>query len=97
MELKREPDLQLQANLLTAIETFPLEREVVHCGESFAVSPFDIYATCPRCKLRIKVRSFSALTEIEDVFDAVFTWMSQPGARELVSRRQEEIAADRDE
>jgi hypothetical protein len=42
------------------------------------------------------VRSFAAVAELEDVFDAVFEWMRQPGAADLVRRRQEEIAADSD-
>ena len=30
-----------------AIKSFPVRRQVRHCGEAFAVSPFDIYADCP--------------------------------------------------
>ena len=82
--------------LAEAIESLPLLREVHHCGESFSVSPFAIYAECPVCHSRIKVRTFSAATELEDVFDAVFTWMNQPGAQELVQQRQQTIAADSD-
>ena len=82
--------------LVEAIESLPLLREVHHCGESFSVSPFAIYAECPICRSRIKVRSFSGATELEDVFDAVFAWMNQPGALELAQQRQQEIAADSD-
>jgi hypothetical protein len=46
------------------------------------------YVDCPRCGSRIKVRSFSAGGEIEDVFDAVFEWMNQPTAQEVARRRQ---------
>jgi hypothetical protein len=49
---------------------------------------------CPRCGVRIKVRSFSAIPEIEDVFDAVFEWMNQEGAREVAERRQATLAAE---
>ncbi len=59
----------------------------------FMVSSLDIYTTCPKCKAETKLRSFAALHEIEDVFDAVLEWM-QPGAAELAERRQEAIAAD---
>jgi hypothetical protein len=62
-----------------------------------AVSPCDIYAQCPQCGCRIKLRSFSAIPEIEDVFDAVFEWMNQPGALELAKRRLEIIAADQED
>jgi hypothetical protein len=87
-----EPDLS-QA-LLDAIAAFPVAREVSHCGTNFRASPFDIYATCPVCGRRIKVRSFAGVTELEDVFDAVFAWMNQPGAAEVVRKRRQEIAAD---
>ena len=43
-----------------------------------------------------EVRSFAAVTEIEDVFDAVFAWMNQPGAAELASQRRQVIASDSD-
>src|SRR2546422_711621 len=77
------------------------DAEVLSCfrpgGTRFAVSPFDIYAVCPRCGTRLKVRALSAVTEIEDVFDAVFEWMNSPAGREAAARRQREIAEDSDE
>lgn len=82
--------------LLDAIAAQPVARAVAHCGKTFAVSPFDIYATCPLCKARIKVRSFGAVAELEDVFDAVFAWMNQPGAAEAAQKRRVEIAQDTD-
>ncbi len=82
--------------LVETIRNFPTAREVEHCGRRFTVSPFDIYATCPQCGARIKVRSFSALPEIEDVFDAVFTWLNQPEAQKAAKRRQEALADDED-
>jgi hypothetical protein len=96
MELKRKPELEISADLIESLETFPLVREVSHCGETFQVSPFDIYANCPRCGIRLKVRSFSANLELEDVFDAVFAWMNQPSAEELVRHRQKVIQEDPD-
>jgi hypothetical protein len=80
--------------LVEAIRAFPLERKVKHCGAEFAAAPFDFYASCPRCGTRFKVRSFSGVPEIEDVFDAVFEWMNQPEAQALASRRQAVIADD---
>jgi hypothetical protein len=94
MELKNQPNLDISEGLLEAIRSFPLRREVEHCGIRTAVSPFDIYADCPRCGARIKLRSFSAGGEIEDVFDAVFEWMNQPTAQEVARRRQRTIEED---
>jgi hypothetical protein len=94
MEMKRSTELEIPADLLESIESFPLYREVRHCGEAFQVSPFDIYADCPRCGNRIKVRSFAGGVELEDVFDAVFAWMNQPGAEELIRRRQQVLLQD---
>ena len=96
MELKRTHDVEIPADLIEAIASFPLHREVAHCGETFHVSSFDIYADCPRCGRRLKVRSFAAASELEDVFDAVFAWMSQSGAEELVRRRQQVLQQDQD-
>jgi len=97
MPLHQFAEVEIPPRLIESIQTFPLRREVKHCGSTFEVSPFDLYADCPHCRSRVKVRAFSASAEIEDVFDAVFEWMSQPGAPELVQRRQEALAADRDE
>ena len=96
MSPNKTAELPIAHDLLEAIASFPVQRDVHHCGTTFTVSPFDIYATCPACKKRLKVRSFAAVTEIEDVFDAVMTWMLQPGASEAVQRRMAEVAADPD-
>jgi hypothetical protein len=80
-----------------AIRGFPVERRVPHCGGTFAVSPFAIYGTCPVCGERFKLRSFAAVTEVEDVFDAVFEWMSRsPQASAYAAERVAEITADQD-
>src|SRR5262245_3882090 len=97
MDLQDHKDIEVPWSLIESLKSFPVERQVQHCGASFAVSPFDIYAECPRCGTRLKVRAYSGVTEIEEVFDAVFEWMNQPGADELVRRRQQEIAADTEE
>jgi hypothetical protein len=97
MDLKRHSRLDVPANLIDAIRSFPLTREVEHCGCQMSVAPFDFYALCPRCGKQIKVRAFTGAGELEDVFDAVFEWMNQPGARELAQRRQEVIEADSEE
>ncbi len=79
------------------IRDFPIARHVEHCGQRFSVSSLDIYARCPRCGSEVKVRSYSAVPEIEDVFDALLEWMQQTGASEVIRRRQAELAADADE
>ena len=97
MSPTRTSRIDVSPELIDAIRAFPLQRTVEHCGARFAVSPFEFYAECPSCGARIKVRSFSATAEIEDVFDAVFEWMSAPAAQELAARRREAILADKDE
>jgi hypothetical protein len=94
MPLEKAADPDVSRALLDAIAAFPTARDVTHCGTTFQVSPFDIYTTCPACAKRIKVRSFAAVPELEDVFDAVFTWMARPGAAELAQRRQQDLVAE---
>ena len=96
MHVKNHPQFEITPELLDAIRTFPLQREVEHCGTRIVVSPFAIYADCPRCGSRIKVRSFSASAELEDVFDSVFEWLNQPGAQEVAQQRPK-ILAETDE
>jgi hypothetical protein len=94
MDLKSQAALGITQDLLEAIRTFPAEREVEHCGVRFKTSPFEFYAECPRCGTRMKVRSFSGTGEIEDVFDAVFEWMNQPGAEAAAGRRRAMLGDD---
>ena len=84
-------------DLIETVKSFPTIREVVHCDSAFYVSPFDFYGVCPKCALKIKIRSFSNLPEIEDLFDAVFEWLLKPGAKEIFSNRQKEILEDSEE
>jgi hypothetical protein len=95
MSLEHHPGVEISEDLLEAIRSLPLERQVEHCGSRITVSPFDLYADCPQCGARIKVRSFSGGGEIEDVFDAVFEWINQPKAREMAQRRQMVLDEDR--
>jgi len=97
MKTTSSEDIEIPWKLIEGIKAFPLQREVEHCGGVFTTSPFDIYAECPHCGTRIKVRAFSGVTEMEEVFDAVFEWMNQAGAEEFVKRRREEIAEDPDQ
>jgi transcription elongation factor Elf1 len=97
MELKNQSTVQVSSALLEAIRSFPVERELEHCGVRMVLSPFAYYAQCQHCGTRIKVRSFAASGEIEDVFDAVFEWMNKPRAHDAAERRRQEIAADQDD
>jgi hypothetical protein len=94
MDLKRQPEINLSEAELEAIRSFPTQREVEHCGVKFVISPFDFYATCPQCGTKLKVRSFSAHPEIEDLFDAVFEWLNQPGAGEVALSRRAALASE---
>jgi hypothetical protein len=76
VDLKSQAALNISGDLLEAIRAFPVHREIEHCGARIAFDPFEFFVTCPRCGARIKVRSFSAVPEIEDVFDAVFEWLN---------------------
>ena len=81
-------------NLQTLIRTFPTEREVSHCGTIFYASPLDHYSSCPSCGERLKLRSFSGATEVEDMFDAFAEWLIDTGASTVVEKRQREILDD---
>jgi hypothetical protein len=94
MQVKNDIHVAIPAGLLDAIRSLPAEREVEHCGTRFLVSPFQFYASCPKCGERLKLRSFSAADELEDVFDAVFEWMCKPQAEERAKQRREQIQAD---
>lgn len=78
--MRIDGNMEVISELIATIREFPTSRTVEHCGEAYTVSPFDIYVECPRCKEQVKVRSFSGVPEVEDVFDAVFEWMLEPKA-----------------
>lgn len=87
-------DPMVSQEVIDAVSALPAHRDVRHCGTDFTVSPFAIYAECPICRTRVKVRAFSAAPEVEDLFDAVFQWMNQPGAMAVAKARMAEIEAD---
>jgi hypothetical protein len=92
--MNTQTQVELRSDLIEAIRTFPLERDVEHCCKRITVSAFDFYVKCPRCGHELKLRSFSAIPEIDDMFDAVFEWVERPGARDLMHRRQVALRAD---
>lgn len=84
--------------LLEAIDRFPVdEQEVAHCGPTFKVSPFDVYAVCQTCGETIKLRQFADIVELADVFTAVFAWMLDPKARQLAEREIEHLRRFKEE
>ena len=97
MSTKTDHPVEISHELIEAIRTFPVVRETEHCNLKFKVSPFDIYATCPQCGTRLKLRSFSGVSELEDVFDAVFEWMNDPKACNFAEQRRAAIAEDDDD
>lgn len=87
----KAPPFAFPSELVDVIKSMPHRREVQHCGIRFETSPFDIYAVCPSCGHRIKVRAFSGIAEIEDLFDAFLSWMLQNDGEELARRRLQEL------
>ena len=83
--------LEISEAFVQALRTFPTQDAIEHCGASIIVSPFEFHATCGQCGSKIKVRSFSSGDEIEDLFDAFFEWLNQPGASEVAEQRQSVI------
>ena len=96
MALKTHPAVEISADLLEAIRSFPIQREVEHCSVRFSISPLDIYAECPQCGVRLKVRAYEAAGEIDDIFDAVCEWLNQPGAQQVAQRRQKALKEEGD-
>jgi hypothetical protein len=94
MALENLPSPGIRGELIEAIRALPLHREIEHCGARIAVDALEFYATCPHCGARIKVRSYAGAPEIEDVFDAVFEWMNQEGARDIAEKRRLALAAE---
>ena len=90
----QHPATDVPADLIEAIQSFPSRREVEHCGQTFVAGALDMYADCPTCGTRLKLRSYSATTELEDVFDAVLEWMTDPAARQSAESRLRAIEDD---
>jgi hypothetical protein len=82
--------------LIDQIKSFPTSSAITHCDQTIDVSPLDIHATCPTCNKRVKLRSFSANYELEDLFDAVFEWLAEPEGKRVFEKRLKEILDDRD-
>ncbi len=92
--VRKSPAPDISFELIDAIKSFPTHRDVSHCGLTFQVPSLAIYGTCPTCGSRIKVRSFAAVPELEDLFDAMLEWTLSPEARRVAEERQRAIAED---
>ncbi len=88
-----DEDVAIAPELIEAIRRFPVIRDVAHCGSTFTTSPLAIYADCPHCGQRLKLRSFASVPEIEDAIDAVLEWMNDPAAQAAAEARRIEIAS----
>lgn len=86
-------EIAIAPELIDAIRQFPTAREVSHCGLTFTASPLAIYAECPHCGQRLKLRSFASVPEIDDAIDAVLEWMNDPAAQAAAEARRIEIAS----
>ncbi len=87
----------IPAGLIDALRALPAEREIEHCGARFRVAALDMYAACPECGARIKLRGFSGHDDVEDVVDAVLEWMLDPECRKVAEGRQAVIERDRED
>ena len=96
MSLDTRTEPGVTHNLVEAIRRFPTARSLEHCGVRFTVSPFDFHAKCPQCGASIRARASTGVSELEDVFDAVFEWLLDPRAQEIAGHRQKAIAEDSD-
>jgi hypothetical protein len=96
MDLKGNTVPEVSLDLLESIRRYPVEREVSHCGVQWTVPALEFYSICPKCKQPVKLRSYAATAELEDVFDAVFEWMNQPQAEAIANRRRQTLAAEDD-
>jgi len=91
MHTDKREDLGISGSLLEAIKSFPLQREIEHCGQKFSTLSLDIYGICPKCGKEVKLRSFSAVPELEDVFDAFIAWTLKSGVMDVMARRQKAL------
>ncbi|CAN5428319.1 hypothetical protein BH10ACI2_BH10ACI2_16220 [soil metagenome] len=83
--------------IINEVKTSPVSKQLEHCGQKFSSGYLSFYATCPKCETRIKLRSFSANPELEDLFDAFIEWSLKPGAAEMIKERREAIVEDNDD
>jgi hypothetical protein len=93
MELKGSAAPDVSWDLVEYLRRFPTERSVQRCDTDR--SRARILFELSEVRRNDQLRPFGG-TEIEDLFDAVFEWMNQPGAESIVRRRREAIAEHAD-
>jgi transcription elongation factor Elf1 len=82
------------ANLIDMINKLAHERKFIcpKCGRRSVVSILSIYADCPQCSTRLKLRGYGAIgDEVEDVVDAVLAWMGSGAMMDAAMKRKEEL------
>ena len=94
MEISTASTSEISSDLLDAVRTFPAVREVEHCGQRFTVSSLALYAICPACGTQLKVRAFSAHSDVADLFDCFLEWMNHTDNSKIATERMIELADD---
>jgi hypothetical protein len=66
------------------------------CGHKQRVYSLVVQSHCERCNTPVKLRRYSAAPEIEDVIDAVLSWLGTDKEFELAMERKQEIDSSPD-
>lgn len=92
-------DRSMELNrIMEEIEALPRTKPFSCCGQTTEVCTLDIYAQCPVCKKKSKLRGYGPIgTEIQDMIDAVLKWLGSGKEFEMVMRRKREIDKARTE
>ena len=61
------------------IKRFPKTRSFKHCDKIYTVSNLKIYGHCSICLAKIKLRSFGAPKEIQDIILLAKEWLEEAG------------------
>ncbi len=86
------------ARVIEDIESLPHYREFTckQCGHRQSAYSLTIQARCERCNTPVKLRRYAATPEIEDVIDAVLSWLGQGREFELAMERKRVIDSSAD-
>jgi hypothetical protein len=86
-------DRSMELNrIMEEIGALPRTKPFSCCGQTREVCTLDIYALCPVCQKKSKLRGFFPIgTEIQDVIDAVLKWMGTGKEFEMILQRKREI------
>lgn len=79
-------------DVIDEIRKFPRTTSFTCCEKATEVSILQMYAPCPVCKTRTKLRGFGPIgTETQDLIDEVLAWMGTGHHLAAVLRRKSEI------